>query len=261
MPVHRRTLLLALVGLGACGGGGGGSPLTTPGGGTTQSTSIASRSTATTYPLSIYWPPGDPALRPTLPVVYLLDGEARFQTAVDAVERIGAHVIVIGVGNDNWRNRDDVPPNTCTPGGGGEAAFLDFLRLELVPYVEANVGGDAQQRILLGHSHGGSFVFYALFAEATAAHTFHAYLPADASIECMPQTVYGWEAAYAAANAALPVRLYISYADNTGNAAFGAQVLSRGYAGLAMAVQPFGGGHIGMLPAAIADSVAFALAN
>jgi hypothetical protein len=37
-------------------------------------------------------------------------------------------------------------------------------------------------------------------------------------------------------------------------------VHGRGYAGLAMASQFYAGGHIGMIPAAFSDAIAFALA-
>ena len=76
----------------------------------------------------------------------------------------------------------------------------------------------------------------------------------------MSATVYGWESAYAAANAALPVRLHVSYAANLGNVGFAQQIQGRHYAGLTMVSQIYGGGHIGMIPAAFADALTFALA-
>ncbi len=107
--------------------------------------------------------------------------------------------IVIGIGNEAQRvARLRTRCNQCTLNGGGEGAFLDFIRFELIPFVEATFGGSAQKRVLLGHSHGGSFVLYALFAEANATRHFSAYLASDASIDCMRATVYAWESNYAA---------------------------------------------------------------
>ena len=103
-------------------------------------------------------------------------------------------------------------------------------------------------------------MLYALFAEAPDDHHFRAYLASDASIGCMSGTVYGWESAYAAAYATLPVRLHVSYAANVANEAFVAQVQARHYGGLALASQLYGGGHLGMIPQAFADALAFALA-
>jgi hypothetical protein len=245
-----------------CGGGGGGSDTAAPPmAGSVQTRTIASRSNSTTYPLNIYLPPGSAASRATAATVYLLDGESRFQAVVDIVEAMHAQVIIVGIGNEALRARDYVPLNTCTPGGGGEGPFLDVIRLDLVPFSETTFGGDPQRRILLGHSHGGSFVVYALFNEAPASRLFFAYLAADSSIDCMSGTVFGWESAYAAADTALPVRLHVSYAANlSGDVALVQQIQTRHYSGLTMASGFYAGGHIGMIPAAFSDAIAFALA-
>lgn len=76
----------------------------------------------------------------------------------------------------------------------------------------------------------------------------------------MSATVHGWESAYAAANTALPVRLHVSYAANLGNVAFAQQVQGRRYTGLTLAAQFYAGGHIGMIPLAFTEALAFALA-
>lgn len=260
MPATRRSSIFALLGLllAGCGGGGSGGS-TAAREGTLQTKTITARSNGTLYPLNVYLPPGN-ANRAALPVVYLLDGESRFSALVDIIEATHAQVIVIGIGNEAQRGRDYVPANLCTPGGGGQAAFFDFIRLELIPFVEANVGGDPLRRTLLGHSHGGSFVLYAMLSEAPGSHRFSAYLASDASIDCMRATVYGWESAYAAAYTALPVRLHVSYSANLESGPFAQQLQSRHHTGLTLAAQLYAGGHIGMIPAAFADALAFALA-
>jgi hypothetical protein len=258
MPT-RRAALLALSGWALAGCGGGGSSTDPNSTGRIESRSVVARSNGTNYPLNVYLPPGVEADRTSLPVVYLLDGESRFGAVVAILESTRARAIVVGIGNEALRSRDYVPFNTCTANGGGQAAFFDFIRLELVPFVETTFGGDPTRRILLGHSHGGSFVLYALFAEAAADHRFDAYLASDASIDCMSATVYGWESAYAAANAALPVRLHVSYSANLGNAAFVQALQARRYAGLRLAGRLYAGGHIGMIPEAFGEALAFAL--
>lgn len=262
MAVTRRSSIIALLGAVTAGCGGGGSGTAAPTmAGSVQTGTISSRSNSTSYPLNIYLPPGSAASRATASTVYLLDGESRFQAVVDVVEAMHAQVIIVGIGNEMLRGRDYVPPNTCTPGGGGEALFLDFIRLDLVPFMETAFGGDPQRRILLGHSHGGSFVIYALFNEPPASRLFFAYLAADSSIDCMSGTVFGWEAAYAAANTALSVRLHASYAANlNGNVNLVQQIQSRHYSGLTLGSGFYAGGHIGMIPAAFSDALAFALA-
>ena len=257
----RRAALFALLGVALAGCGGGGSADGESAmAGTVQTRSLPARSNGTTYPLNIYLPPGIAAIRASVPVIYLLDGDSRFAAVVDIIERTRAPVVVVGIGNEALRNRDYVPVNICTSSGGGQGAYLDFIRADLIPFVETTFGGDPQRRILLGHSHGGSFVLYALFSEAPAGRHFAAYLASDASIDCMSATVYGWESAYAAANPSLAVRLHISYSANTANTAFAQQVQGRGYAGLAMAAKFYAGGHIGMIPLAFSEAIAFALA-
>ena len=185
MSTSRRSSLIALLGFVTAGcGGGGGSGTAQSMSGTLQTRAISSQANNTTYPLSIYLPAGSEAIRATLPTVYLLDGESRFQAVVDIVEARQLKVLVVGIGNEALRAHDYVPANLCTPGGGGQAQFLEFLRVELIPFIEANVGGDPQRRVLLGHSHGGSFVLYALFNEGPAGRRFSAYLASDASIDC-----------------------------------------------------------------------------
>ncbi|MEO6744580.1 MAG: alpha/beta hydrolase-fold protein [Caldimonas sp.] len=256
----RRASLLAILGaIAGCGGGGSGSA-DTPMAGSLQTRTIAAAANGTNYPLNVYLPP-DPQLdRASLPVVYLLDGESRMGAVVSIIEAMRARVIVIGIGNEAQRSRDYVPVNQCTLAGGGEGAYLDFIRFELIPFVETTFGGSAQKRVLLGHSHGGSFVLYALFAEANATRHFSSYLASDASIDCMRATVYAWESDYATTTKVLPVRLHVSYAGNLANAAFGTQLEGRGYTGLRLAVTQYGGGHIGMIPAAFSDALTFALA-
>lgn len=259
----RRGALVALLGTlaSACGGGGSGDSAAAPADGV-QTTSITSRINGSSYPLNIYLPANSAADRRMLPVVYLLDGESRIAATVDIVRARSARVIVVGIGNEALRGRDYVPANNCTPGGGGQAAFLDFIRLELTPFIETQYGGDPARRILLGHSHGGSFVFYALFAEAGSTRHFASYLASDASVGCLSATLYGWEAAYADANTTLPARLHVAWATggNLANAGFAAQVQSRNYRGLALVAREFPGSHVGMIPLAFADALGFALA-
>jgi hypothetical protein len=262
-PPTRRSTLVALFGLLAgCGGGGDSAPAPAATmAGSVQHRSFNAQSNATAYPLNIYLPPASTGNPATLPVVYLLDGESRFQAVVDIIEGWKAGIIVVGIGNEAQRSRDYVPTNPCTANGGGEAAYFDFIRLELIPWVEANLGGDPAKRILLGHSHGGSFVIYAMLSEVAASHHFHAYLASDASIGCLPAAVNGWESAYAASNTDLPLRLHISWSANLDNNAFMQTLQGRHYPNLHLAGQFYAGGHIGMIPPAFTDALAFAVAG
>jgi enterochelin esterase-like enzyme len=257
------AVALATLFLAACGGGGGGSAGAAPQmEGSLQTLALASRNTATTYPLNVYLPPASAGPAAALPVIYALDGESWFMTLVNQAEATHLRAIIIGVQTAGQRSRDYVPVNNCTGSGGGHAAYFDFLRQELIPYVEANLGGDPKRRVLFGHSHGGSFVLYALFTDAVQPRTFSAYLASDSSIDCMPQATYGWEGAYAAAHTDLPTRLQLTYAtqgNRAPNIAFAGQVAQRSYPGLALEVREYAGTHGGIVPQVLADGVPFAL--
>jgi Putative esterase len=273
MPVPMRALAwfaLALLcgALAACGGGGGGGATPAPDTsavdrGSRASTSFTSRNTGTTYPVSLFLPPASAGARSSLPILYVLDGESWFETLVGLSETRNLRAIIVAVHSAGTRNRDFVPFNSCTPGGGGQAAFLAFIRDELVPTIESSFGGSASQRALFGHSHGGSFVLWAMFSQAPGAHLFKAYLASDASISCPSLDAYGWEQAYASRHAALPLRLHLSYAtlgNFQANVAFGSALAQRRYTGLNLLDQAYVGSHNGIVPAVLGDAVTFAFA-
>ena len=197
-------------------------------------------------------------------VIVALDGETWFQTMTAIVTSANLPVIVIAIHTAGQRSHDFVPANSCTSNGGGQERYLDFLRMELLPFVEKTVGGASGRRILFGHSHGGSFVLHALFSEPASARSFQAYLASDSSISCMTSTVYEWERAYASVNGSLPARVHLSYAtqgNHQSNLDFSATLARRSYSGLSLVAQSYGGSHLGIVPQALTDGLAFALAS
>lgn len=232
--------------------------------GTVQTGAVSSQINGTVYPLSIYLPPASAGPRGSLPVVYVLDGESWFDTLVSIVESARTRIIIVGIHGTGQRGRDFVPPNSCTANGGGHAAYFDFMRQELLPYVEGTIGGDPSRRTLFGHSHGGSFVLYAMFSEAAGQQSFKAYLASDASISCMPFVAYGWEQDYASANRELPVRLHLSYAtlgNYAANLDYADVIARRGYGRLAFVAQAYTGTHGGIVPQVLSDGVGFAVSG
>ncbi|MFT3820906.1 MAG: alpha/beta hydrolase-fold protein [Rubrivivax sp.] len=259
------ALALIALALAGCGGGSGSSGDTSPSSqGTMQTLGINSRLTGTAYTVNLYLPPASAGARKDLPVIYALDGESWYQTLIATVQSAQLAVIVAAVQTSGQRARDFVPANTCTGSGGGNANYLDFIRQELIPMIESSVGGDPAKRILFGHSHGGSFVLYAMWAEAPARHSFKTYLASDASLPCMPAAAAQWEQDYAAAYTALPVRLQISYATQgnyQANLDYAQVIARRRYTGLSLLDSPYSGSHTGIVPQVLADGLAFALAG
>jgi predicted alpha/beta superfamily hydrolase len=101
---------------------------------------------------------------PGTKAIYVLDGQAQFNTVVDALAALGENRhFVIGIGNIWLRDRDytptRVPPSAFVAAaaadvsGGGER-FVAHLTDELLPYVDSRYP-TASSRILIGHSLGG----------------------------------------------------------------------------------------------------------
>lgn len=259
--VRRRALLLGLPSLLlGCGGGGGGDSASEPPPleGSLDARTLRATGSGVEYPLRLYLPPASAGPRAALPVVYVLDGETWFDTVVRAAEATRTRALVVGINSASRRNLDLVPPNTCTAGGGGQVAFLDVLRREMLPFVQAEFGGDASQRALFGHSHGGGFVLFAMLAEAPGTHAFRHYLACDASLGCYYDTAVGWLDAYAAAQRTLPTRLMLSHASQgnvLSNVPWADALAARRLDALDFRQQAYTGSHGGIVPQAITDGL------
>lgn len=256
--------LAAVLTLAGCGGGGDddGTDDDPPPPPVYQTRELVAASNGERYSVDVYLPPESAGPRSAMPVVYALDGESWLDVLRQTVVASGTPTIVVAIRTGGRRNVDFVPPNACTPGGGGHAAYFAFITQQLVPYVEATFGGAPEKRMLFGHSHGGSFVLYALYAQAPGQHAFKAYLSVDASIGCMTDTVRGWDAAYAAAHAELPVRLHLSYASggNAGaNVEYATWLQAHRLGGLVFELRGYSGSHNGVVPDALRDGLRFGL--
>jgi len=135
----------------------------------------------------IHVPDGDK--KDHYPVLYVLDGDEHFQSAVAIVEQISGiipEMVIVGITNTD-RERDMTPthgepyailsPNESKHSGGGEN-FMAFMEKELIPYVDAHCP-TTSYRIISGHSLGGLAVINAFFNHTAL---FNAYIAIDPSI-------------------------------------------------------------------------------
>jgi uncharacterized protein len=134
------------------------------------------------------------------PVIYLLDAEMCFGTAVEAVRwqtkppKGYDPAVVVGIGYpsrlDRVRERflDYTTPadlgNLPVRGNGepwpplgGADAFLNFIEQELMPAVEARYPVDRSRQAFIGHSMGGFLVLHALFTRTPVFRTYVAGSP------------------------------------------------------------------------------------
>ena len=133
--------------------------------------------------------PGQTAINPVAgkryPVVYVLDGDAHFLSTVGMIQQLSQangnavlpEMIVVGIENTN-RLRD-LTPSLVTPGNNASVnPFVNFLKTELMPYVDKNYN-TAPYRILIGHSLGG---LTAIDILTNSPELFNAYIAIDPSM-------------------------------------------------------------------------------
>ena len=126
------------------------------------------------------------------PVLYILDGEDHFQSAVAMTEQMSGLIppmIVVGINNmgHSFRGRDLTPTKVnesaivnagdAKLSGGGDN-FFSFIEKELMPYVNSKYP-TASYRIFSGHSLGGLAVINAFFNHQ---NLFGAYIALDPSL-------------------------------------------------------------------------------
>src|SRR6185503_17329473 len=111
------------------------------------------------------------------PVLYLLDGDAHFQSASGVVQFMSSgqipEMIVVAIPNTN-RTRDLTPTHSKIGFDGNEATFLEssgggdtflkFMREELFAQIDSKFH-TLPARILVGHSFGGLLAIHTLLAE------------------------------------------------------------------------------------------------
>jgi predicted alpha/beta superfamily hydrolase len=178
----------------------------------------------------------------TYPVLFCLDGNRSFplySTMSLIYETPGDNareIMIVGVGyqvDDDrlrglaqwaaWRTRDLLPERrdkteeywqerlSALLGGeeiqvqsGGAPLFLNSLREEIIPFIEANYRVSPLDRGLAGYSYGGLFTLYALFH---ASESFTRYF---AGSPTMMDKLFEYEENYASTHRDLKARLFIS---------------------------------------------------
>ncbi len=197
-------------------------PVTIPG---SEIRTMKSASTGRTYDLYIHKPADfgkdtDAAQNDKkYPVLYLLDGQWDFKLLDSVIgglvyDKWMPDIVVVGITyhgeNPDYnalRGIDYTPEPGDTKGSGGAPKFLQFLKSELIPFMEANYRGDPSRRILAGHSLGGLFTLYAMFSDPSL---FWGYLAGSPSVPWANSALVKQEAEYAKNHQSLPVRLYMA---------------------------------------------------
>ncbi len=115
------------------------------------------------------------------PVVYVLDGETNHLLSVAVTNFYWQNglmppVIVVSVTN-TARTRDFTPTAVADrQGSGGGPKFMEFLKNELLPFVEKNYRTEPY-RVLIGHSLCGMYAVWTLLSEPDLFQAFIAISP------------------------------------------------------------------------------------
>lgn len=142
----------------------------------TRSHVLTSDAVAREIALTIWLPPSYESSEATFPTLYVLDAPMTFAFAAQGAlitmfDGAMPEVIVVGVGEPlasayHWganRARDYAPRQVPEdPSSGHAADFFDALGHEIVPLVDEHYRTTPSDRILWGHSLGGTFALYAL---------------------------------------------------------------------------------------------------
>lgn len=158
------------------------------------------------YRVSVWAPPDGKPPAAGYPVVYMLDGNAVFESLARTASALppgeSLQAVVVGIGYDDAerfnvtaRSYDYTPPSPgaeaprgsprdpdaqgwAKPGGGADR-FLGILQQRIQPLVERRYRIDAANRTLYGHSYGGLFALHVALSRPQA---FRHYVAASPSI-------------------------------------------------------------------------------
>jgi len=197
------------------------------------------------------------------PVVYILDAQWDFQL-VNAVnggqyyDGFLPEVILVGItwggehaNYDSLRGLDLTPTQVKQmPSSGNAPRFLEAIKTELIPYIDAKYRTDRSDRTLMGSSLGGLFTLYTMFKETGL---FTRYLLTSPSVSWDNNVLYTYEEAYHAQHARLPVTLFMGMSSLEGIETvfnrFVDKLKSRNYTDLKFETRVMEGmGHAGSKP-------------
>lgn len=200
------------------------------------------------YELQISLPGGYKESNKKYPTIFVMDAQWDFPlvTSIYGQQYFDGFIpeaIIVGItwggispNPDNLRARDYTPtregPSTQT---GGADKFLDFMKQELFPFLDANFRVDSTQRVLMGCSLGGLFTLYSMF---THTDMFTGYVAASPAVAWDKEVLYKFETAFNRQQIKRPLRLYLTVGDlEAGKESFKKMsdfMMSRNYSNLAI---------------------------
>ncbi len=175
----------------------------------TQSRNLTSEITGRTYQISVALPENYATSNETYPVLYAVDANEQFGTVVETarllrLDETVPELVIVGIGYPvGWFTNASELRAVDICGRGNRAAFLDFIRQELIPLMESEFRANPAGRALYGHSCGGGFALHALLEGDGTFERFIAGSPGT-------QSILPLESAYAENHDSLRAQLFLS---------------------------------------------------
>ena len=161
------------------------------------------------------------------PVIYLLDGQWDFPllNAIFGEQSYDGFIpgaLVVGIAwggkNPNYdmlRARDLTPSATKqAPTSGNAPKFLEFIKKELIPFVDARFRTKKDDRTLMGSSLGGLFTLYALFQETSL---FNRYVLTSPAIGWDDGVIESYMKDYTPNKSQFPIKVFMAVGGLEGN--------------------------------------------
>jgi predicted alpha/beta superfamily hydrolase len=166
---------------------------------TKQSFVLKSKYTKHDYLIQTFVPAGEVPSQ-GFPVLYVLDGNAAFDSAANIAKSVGgganrlglSPVAIVAIGYPQQHSFDvdkralDYTPKTSAEFQkqakyqyGGADQFIKFIEKEIKPVIHTKIKVNPQQQSLFGHSFGGLFVLHTFFNQP---QTFQRYIAASPSL-------------------------------------------------------------------------------
>lgn len=167
---------------------------------------LSSDSTGRDYKISVALPRNYEIYNQNYPVLYVLDANQVFGFVTEYSRALAtedlAETILVSIGYETnkmgdityLRQRDFVLE---------DAEFLQFIREELMPVINAEYRVNPDEAAILGHSLGGLFTIYALFQEP---HVFSGYIIGSPPLD---DEYFDYEVSYAEDNSDLSATVYM----------------------------------------------------
>jgi hypothetical protein len=213
---------------------------------------IFSESVADTFHVMFSVPDGYYSGDKRYPVLYVLDGDVAFGMAVSIARylQIGENIpelIVVGIGygaldkSAGEKRRRDYRPTQA----GDAENFLNFLKDELIPFIDTNYRTVPEDRTINGYSIGGLFGLYTLF---TKPETFNRYIIGSPSLTWDNYSIFNYEENSPDKIGEMKLSIFISvgseesdekYFDPTDKLVI--QIQERNYSGLRLEAKVFDG--------------------